>query len=149
MYPINRTSMLLDNIPVSEIMTKKVITIDMHQSLEEAEKMFKEHRIRHLPVIAYGKLQGILSLTDISRMKFVIDVESEQHIEDDGTLDILGIEQVMRVQPKTILIGQSVRDVAELLSKEEYYAIPIVNADGELAGIVTTNDLIRFMLEKG
>lgn len=141
--------MILNNIPVSEIMTKEVITIDMHQPLEEAEKLFKEHKIRHLPVIAYDKLVGILSLTDINRMKFVIDVENEQHIKDDGTLEILGIEQVMRVQPNTIKLGQSIRDVAELLSEEEYYAIPIVDADNKLSGIVTTTDLIRFMLEKG
>ncbi len=141
--------MLLQNIPVSEIMTSKVITVDMHQPLEEAERLFKEHKIRHLPVLAYGEMVGLLSLTDVQRMKFVGAVEQDQHVKDDGSLELLGIEQIMRVSPKLVKVGQSVRDVAELLAHEEYYAVPVVDAKNHLMGIVTTTDLIKFMLEKG
>lgn len=41
----------------------------------------------------------------------------------------------------------SIRDVAEILSTEEYHALPVVE-DGKLVGIVTTTDVIKYMLEQ-
>jgi CBS domain-containing protein len=144
----HETPMMLENIPVSEIMTTKVITIDMHQTLEDAAEVFHKHKIRHLPVIAYDRLVGVLSLTDLQRLSFASALGDKEANADNAIYEMLSIEQVMRIQPKTIKLGQSVRDVAELLSKEEFYALPVVNQQGGLEGIVTTTDLIRFMLQR-
>ena len=133
--------MVLQNTPVSEIMSSNVITVDMHQTLEEAKALFAKHKIRHLPVLAYGNLVGMLSLTDIQRLSSMLEGNSE-------AVDTMGIEQVMHVYPKYIKNGQSVRDVAELLSKDEYYALPVVGENNKLMGIVTTTDLIKLMLSK-
>lgn len=133
--------MILENTPVSEIMSSHVITVDMHQTLEEAKALFAKHKIRHLPVIAYDNLVGVLSLTDVQRLGSMLEGK-------DGDTDLMGIEQVMRVAPKYIKMGQSVRDVAEVLAHEEYYSLPVVGENNKLMGIVTTTDLIKFMLSK-
>ncbi len=50
---------------ISDIMTKKVITIKSEQSLEEASEIMVEHEIKKLPVLDDDKLVGILTASDI------------------------------------------------------------------------------------
>lgn len=45
-------------VPVSQIMTKEVVTLTTKNSLNDAEKLFKEHGIRHLPVVSGNQLVG-------------------------------------------------------------------------------------------
>jgi CBS domain-containing protein len=40
-----------------------------------------------------------------------------------------------------------VREVAEIFSTAEYHSLPVVD-DGELRGIVTTTDVIKYMLDQ-
>jgi CBS domain-containing protein len=135
---------LLQNIPVSEIMTANVITIDMHQTLDEAAAIFMKHRIRHLPITAYDRLVGMLSYTDVKQ--YSKNKTSEEIVDTTG-FETIEIEEVMRIEPRTVRMGQSVLDVAEILSREEFYALPVMDGS-RIAGIVTTTDLIKFMLEK-
>lgn len=55
----------LVNITVKAAMTPNPITCDPDNSLEEAMMMMVENNIRHLPVVYKGKLEGMLSITDI------------------------------------------------------------------------------------
>ncbi|MFN4147837.1 MAG: CBS domain-containing protein [Runella sp.] len=62
---------------ISEVMTPKVITVDLKQDIHECMKIFKDKKFRHLPVVDNGKVVGVLSIGDIvnSIMK-----EQEEHI---------------------------------------------------------------------
>ena len=53
--------------PVGEIMTTPVITIARDTPLTDASRLLLEHRIGALPVVADGRLIGILSETDVLR----------------------------------------------------------------------------------
>jgi len=56
------------NTTVGEIASKNVVTIDPHQSLEEAARLMAEHQIRRLPVTEEdGKLVGILAQADVAQ----------------------------------------------------------------------------------
>ncbi|MHA1571775.1 MAG: CBS domain-containing protein, partial [Alphaproteobacteria bacterium] len=39
-----------------------------------------------------------------------------------------------------------IRSAAELLSDGTRHSLPVVNGDGELVGIVTTTDLVKYLL---
>lgn len=41
-------------VPVSQIMTKELVTLNPTQTLYDAEKLFKTHNIRHIPVVEGG-----------------------------------------------------------------------------------------------
>jgi len=41
----------------------------------------------------------------------------------------------------------TIQEVAEFLAKKEFHALPVVD-DGKLKGIVTTTDLINYLLEQ-
>ncbi len=54
----------LEQMHVSELMTKKVVTCTRDTSVLEATATMKRNRIRHLPVVEGGKLIGIVSIRD-------------------------------------------------------------------------------------
>ncbi|MCR6655457.1 MAG: CBS domain-containing protein [Opitutus sp.] len=52
---------------VADVMTRDVITIPPHTTVDECLTTFAERRCRHLPVIEHGRLVGLISIGDISR----------------------------------------------------------------------------------
>ncbi len=51
--------------PVSEVMTPNVFTVSPKMDIAHCMQLFSQKRIRHLPVVADGKLMGVLSISDI------------------------------------------------------------------------------------
>jgi len=55
--------------PVSEIMTRDVVTAPRETSLEEAEKILHKHRVEKLPLVdSDGKLAGLITMKDIMKI---------------------------------------------------------------------------------
>ncbi len=59
-----------DNVrPVSEIMTREVVTAPLNTTLEQAKQMLHEHRIEKLPLLdTSGKLAGLITMKDIEKI---------------------------------------------------------------------------------
>lgn len=55
----------LESLPVERAMTRELITGQPDQSLRAVMEVMTEHRIRHLPILAEGRLAGIVSIGDI------------------------------------------------------------------------------------
>jgi CBS domain-containing protein len=53
--------------PVSEIMTREVVTVTPDQNVSQCMSIVTEHRVRHLPVVEDGQLHGIVSIGDLVR----------------------------------------------------------------------------------
>jgi CBS domain-containing protein len=51
--------------PLREVMEKKLIFVEPHQTAEACMALMTEKRIRHLPVLQKGKLLGIISMGDL------------------------------------------------------------------------------------
>ncbi len=89
-------------VPVSQIMTKELITLNLKQSLYEAENLFKKHKIRHIPVVENQKLLGVLSYSDLLKISYA-DVEESDDAEDVPVsavvYDVFTISQVMTKAP--------------------------------------------------
>ncbi|GAA4278898.1 CBS domain-containing protein [Aquimarina mytili] len=131
--------------PVSKIMTSDVITLNQTNGLETAEMLFKQNKIRHIPVVNGNTIIGMLSYTDLLRISFADAVnESEQDI-DTVVYGMFTIEQVMAKNLVSVTSSTTIKEVAEILSKKEFHALPVVD-DGKLKGIVTTTDLINYLL---
>lgn len=52
---------------ISEIMSKKLITIDPNSSLREAARLMLKNKVRRLPVVKENKLVGIIVVADFAR----------------------------------------------------------------------------------
>ena len=67
----------------------------------------------------------------------------------DAVLDSqLRLADLMHSEPQTIRDTATVRDAAHALAHGTFHSLPVVDADGTLAGIVTSTDLIRYLLEQ-
>lgn len=134
-------------IPVSQIMTKNVVTLSQADDLMTAEQLFKEKKIRHIPVVRGKKVVGMLSYTDLLRISFADAVYEEEQEIDTVVYNMFTIEQVMAKNLVAVNSTTTVREVAEILSKKAFHALPVID-NNELVGIVTTTDLLVYLLKQ-
>ncbi|RZJ50265.1 MAG: CBS domain-containing protein [Flavobacterium sp.] len=132
--------------PISHIMTKSVVTINQNDDLKIVIEKLKSNSIRHIPVVNGTEVIGIISRTDINRLTFGALFEGQDGA-DEAILDMLTISQVMTSKPKTVSSDIIIRDLAEIFVKEEFHALPVVD-NGQLKGIVTTTDVMKYLLEQ-
>ena len=133
-----------NSVPISEIMTKKVITLSTKDNLETAELLFKKNKIRHIPVVKNDTIIGMLSYTDLLRISFADAVYDDEEI-DTVVYNMFTIEQVMVKNITSVTPNSTVKEVAEILTNREFHALPVVDRN-KLVGIVTTTDLIKYLL---
>ena len=136
-----------EHTPISTIMTRNVITLNYQDDLETAELLFKRKKIRHIPVIKHNEVIGILSYTDLLRISFADAVDESENDIDTVVYNMFTIEQVMAKNVVSVTSNASIKDVAKLLARKEFHALPVVD-NGDLVGIVTTTDLINYLIEK-
>ena len=55
----------LHSLPVSELMTKTVITCSPHESVANVASTMRARNIRHIPVEESGRLVGMVSIRDV------------------------------------------------------------------------------------
>jgi CBS domain-containing protein len=63
---------------IAEVMTEKLVTIELGTSIDQCMQIMTERRIRHLPILENGLVIGIISIGDL--VKFVIE-DQKQTIE--------------------------------------------------------------------
>lgn len=135
------------NESISHIMTKDPITVHHGQKVSEVRQLFIEHGIHHVPVVSGKRLLGIISATDMMRLSL------SAYGSDERTMDAMldhqfTIEQVMSKHLTTLDAKGTIREAAEKLREGRFHALPVVDEQGNLAGIVTTTDLIGYLLEQ-
>lgn len=133
------------NEPISSIMTKELITLNLKDSLYSAEKRMKVNHIRHMPVVDGDKLIGLVSLSDLQRVSF-IDAYSKEGTEDTPVYNMLSIRDLMIKNPLTASPRTTILEVSKLLASKEFHSLPVVD-DGKLVGIITTTDLLHYFIE--
>ncbi len=134
-------------VPVSTIMTKNVINLNITDNLTKAESLFKKHRIRHIPVVNGNKILGMLSYTDLLRISFADAIDEDETEVDVTVYNMFSVEQVMARNLVTVAPDTTIREVAEILATREFHALPVVDKN-ILVGIVTTTDLINYLLKQ-
>lgn len=119
-------------------MTTNPVTIRAEDSVVTAKDLLEAHGIHHLPVVADGILVGILSSSDFLKL----------HVLRDRTkaLAAISVSQIMEAEPVTLDVFADLVDVAAKLSEGGFHALPVVEADNVLVGIVTSSDLINHVL---
>jgi CBS domain-containing protein len=128
-------------------MTKNIITLNSNDELDTAERLFREHHIRHIPVVEGHKIIGMLSLTDLLRISFADGAYEDENDVETTVYNMFTISQVMAKNLKSVSPDTTIKEVAEILAENEFHALPVVEKDS-LVGIVTTTDLIKYLLDQ-
>lgn len=133
-------------MPVSEIMTKHLIGLDRSDDLTRAEMLFKKYHIRHIPVVHEEFIVGMLSYSDLLKISFA-DATIDERDVDTIVYNMFDVDQVMTKNLVTVTSNTTIKDAAKILAEKEFHALPVVD-DGTLVGIVTTTDLINYLLNQ-
>jgi len=128
-------------------MSTDIIALNREDDLERAELLFKRHKIRHIPVVNEGVIIGMLSYTDLLRISFADAVDETETEIETLVYNMFTIDQVMAKNVVTIPSDATIKEVAKILAEKEFHALPVVDK-GRLVGIVTTTDLINYLLKQ-
>ena len=82
-HAVSRNGERALHMAVHEIVTHPTITITPDDTLKRAMSLMTHHRVRHLPVIANGKLVGIVSIGDVVKHRME-DLETESNVLRDA-----------------------------------------------------------------
>ena len=130
---------------VSKFMTQKLITTTPEISVEQAFLVMRTHRVRHIPVVEKDKLVGIISDRDLRRPKWAEEL-------DDWTSyyqfnDSHSVSDVMTRNPETVRTSDNVLKAVRIFREHRYGALPVLNKDGDLVGILSAQDLLGALEE--
>jgi CBS domain-containing protein len=132
--------------PIVQIIAREPVSLTVDQKVSEAVRILIAGSFHHLPIVSKGKLVGLLSTTDLLELDFVSSAG-----EGAEWLDFVDahytIEGLMSKGPMTVSDRATVGDAARQLSAGGFHALPVVDNDDRLVGIITTTDLIGHMLE--
>ncbi len=126
----------------SEIMSSPVFTIGPDVSAEEAWQEFLDKKVHHMPVVSGdGKLIGIISDGDLSKKLISCD-DGIEHDTGATVRDIMSSD-VVATAPLT-----DIRRIAKAMLDHHLGAMPIVNDNGTIAGIITRSDILYAIIHQ-
>lgn len=103
-------------------------------------------QVQHIPVVNSESVIGMLSYSDLLRISYS-DVTEDEHNIASIVYNSFTIEQVMTKNVVSITSKTTIKEAAEILAKNEFHALPIVD-DSILVGIVTTTDLLNYFINQ-
>lgn len=121
---------------IASIMTPSPLSADKETSVEEAQKMMLEHKIRHLPVVEQNRAVGILSDRDIALALLVnhgMETAASLTVGDICTLDAFSVD-----------VNDALDDVAFTMAEKQIGSALVVDG-GQLVGIFTATDACEYL----
>ncbi len=133
--------------PISKIMSTHLVTVHHGDPVSKVRQLAAEHGVHHIPVVNGDQLVGIISWSDILRVSFGDTFGTDQRTVD-ATLDhTFTIEGLMQKNPVTLPETATVREAAEILARGAFHSVLVVHGT-KLVGVVTSTDLIKYLLEQ-
>lgn len=148
------------------IMSAEVIAISENNTLEDAINLLSKHMISGAPVLNRDNaVVGIISEKDIasfSEQEKVIPftmlagfARQNPEFRDIAVLrksmDLLARTPVQKVMTANVITAQedtSIAELAQTMNRHRINRIPVVDTGGRLKGIVTRNDLVKFLADR-
>jgi CBS domain-containing membrane protein len=116
---------------VEESMTKLVIYFTPVETLANAKHIMEKMNFRHAPIVESNRVVGMVSDRDI------LAASDANHNVPDKML-----KEVMNSPVKTCHEKDSISSVVDQFLKNKIDSLPVVDDDGNLAGLITTTDLL-------
>jgi CBS domain-containing protein len=148
---------------VADIMTPDPIVVRPDTPLTEAIQILAADRISGLPVVdAKHKLVGIISETDLMWQEsgvtppaYIMLLDSVIYLKNPLQYErelhkALGqtVGDVMSPAPVTIKPNQTVPEAARLMHERNIHRLPVLDAQGQVIGILTRGDIVRAMADQ-
>jgi CBS domain-containing protein len=123
---------------VEQIMSQKVITVNDAKTIQECFDIMEENTIQQLPIIAENQLhlKGIVTRHDI--LKYLASNLDRAEDVMQNSISEIATKKIITTDPIS-----DIRRVAQVMIDLNINAIPVVNTEDILVGIVSRNDIIK------
>ena len=129
---------------VSRSMTRKVITVDKEATIFDAQELLAKNKIRHLPIIDKDRrLIGIITDRDIRSALPYNSLIKHYSNEEKERISKFKVKDIMTKDPITISPTYTIQDALLMIQNSKVGALPVVDDDHKLKGIISVRDLLR------
>lgn len=132
------------NERIDKVMTREVITAHVDQKVSDVRKLLVKGGFHHIPIVSGNKLIGLISGSDILGIS-VEGIGSDERSMDAYIDHQFSIKSLMKTELQTLSTHATIADAANTLSNGNIHAVPVVDDNGDLIGLVTSTDLIRYL----
>ncbi|MFD0715804.1 ABC transporter ATP-binding protein [Paenibacillus sp. GCM10027626] len=123
-----------EQLTVEDVMITNPVTVFLSRGLAHGAKLMKQHRVNSLLVTdRYRHLKGIVTREML---------EERYHQED------LSLQQIMKSDVVSVAVGTMVTEAVEVMKQHGLSNLPVVNENGQLAGLVTNSSLVDALLKQ-
>lgn len=133
---------------VEEIMTKGVFTVSLYDTVNDADRIMRDEKVRQVPVLDGSRFIGLITERTINEYTLRQIYDFDDNIEDSGKNKIFDFQQVMAKDVHLIYPEDSVKKAVEIMVKKKIDCLPVVDWENNLMGILTIYDILLFLNRK-
>ncbi len=131
---------------IGQIMTSRVVTVGMDDSLEVVQNIFRRVRFHHVLVVDQDRLLGIISDRDLLKAVSPYVGTLSETPRDIATLS-KRVHQIMSRNPVTIRPSTTIQEAGQLMIQQGVSCLPVLSAEETVLGLVTWKDLLKALLD--
>jgi CBS domain-containing membrane protein len=131
---------------VKDVMSREVRTVQRNDQLGVADKLMKDERIRHLPVIdEAGDVCAVVSQRDLFRGALLRALGYGSRAEETLLRQVV-VKEAMSADLFTTTPDAPVAEAARVMIERRIGCLPVLDG-GKLVGIVTETDFVRLIAD--
>lgn len=132
-------------IQVSEAMEKNVITVPPTLTMCEFREVLRTNRISGTPVVEDKHMIGIISIEDLIKTMGNCETVPGKSIEE--AMGNTTVKDHMTSSPETLYNDEALAKAINKFNKLSYGRFPVINRQGDLAGIITKSNIVQILLK--
>ena len=136
----------IKKILVKDWMTPEVVTISSRMALSKAYRIMTTHSVRRLPVVDSGALVGLITLSDVQKAQ-PLDNRTRNVWDLNFAITEIEVAQIMVTDLVTIGPDVAIMKAARWMRQHQIGALPVVDDEGVLVGIITESDIFRRIVQ--
>jgi len=123
---------------VNQLMSIKVTTVKDDITIRECYELMQENSIQQLPIISHSslKLKGIITIHDLVR--FIFNNIEDAYFNSNKSISDISTKQIITTEPIS-----DIRRVAQVMIDFNLNAMPVVDNDDTLVGMISRNDIVK------
>lgn len=131
---------------IDQIMTRRVVSVDIDDTLETLREVFQNVRFRHVVVLEERQMVGVISDRDLL-LELTPTVDTDYATARDRSILKKRCHQIMSRKPVTIQPHEDVRRAARIFVKHDLSCLPVMGPEGEVLGIITPIDILKMVYQ--
>jgi CBS domain-containing protein len=127
--------------PVKWVMKRPAISVDEKCKLHLVIPVFRQYKFNHIPITSFNRLTGIISKEDVWKLLF--DQYSDKTRNENFDLSKILVSEIMSKSPVRVYENQAIELAVEILLQGNFHALPVINQEEEVVGMITAADLLK------